>query len=635
MKDIQGKERNLQDLLANKKYTIPFYQREYRWERKQVEELINDLMDEFDDSFNPEHLKLKDRSCISEYASYYMGSVILNTQDNAIIDGQQRLTTLTLLLIYLDNLQKEKFSEDEQSEIKSLICSKSYGSYSFNMNVEERAKCLESLYRTGEYTDELTDPSIKNICDRYADIVEIFQAALTENEPSEEPINDKKILFFIDWLINKVFFIEIKTENEQDAYKVFVTMNDRGLRLTPSDMLKGYLLSQITDNAKRTSANKIWKDQLTKLNKAGTAFEEKDFIDDFIRDWLRAQYADSIKENKKGALPQDFDLIGTGFHKWVKDNALKLGLRSSDDYYLFITGNFKEFSNLYIKLNEHAHRYSNDFEYIYYNANRSITSLQYLLEMAAIDINDTEDMKNRKLKLVSCYMDQYIVRRVINFKSVGYSAIKYAIFTLTRQIRRNSIDEIKAILKNTVQSLKDKDDKILTLEGIKDFYLNNFFKWHVQHILARLTDFVERGSEVPETSFEKYVDTNRKNRYDIEHITPNDYLANKDKYVDEREFESQRNMLGDLILLPADKNRSYQDMPFSEKVEKYFGENLLAKTLNHKCYENNPRFLKFKSDNNFDFKGYDDFDKSTIRERQELYYNLAKMIWNPDNLDRF
>lgn len=51
MKDIQGKERNLQDLLANKKYTIPFYQREYQWERKQVEELINDLMDEFNDSF--------------------------------------------------------------------------------------------------------------------------------------------------------------------------------------------------------------------------------------------------------------------------------------------------------------------------------------------------------------------------------------------------------------------------------------------------------------------------------------------------------------------------------------------------------------------------------------------------------
>ncbi len=183
MKDIQGKERSLQDLLANKKYTIPFYQREYQWERKQVEELINDLTDEFNDSFNPEHLKLQNRSCISEYASYYMGSVILNTQDNAIIDGQQRLTTLTLLLIYLDNLQKEKFSEDEQSEIKSLIYSKSYGSYSFNMNVEERAKCLESLYKTGKYTDEITDPSIKNICDRYADIVEIFQEALTGNEP--------------------------------------------------------------------------------------------------------------------------------------------------------------------------------------------------------------------------------------------------------------------------------------------------------------------------------------------------------------------------------------------------------------------------------------------------------------------
>lgn len=83
--------------------------------------------------------------------------------------------------------------------------------------------------------------------------------------------------------------------------------------------------------------------------------------------------------------------------------------------------------------------------------------------MAAIDIKDSEDIKNRKLKLVSCYVDQYIVRRVINFKSVGYSAIKYAIFTLTRQIRRRDIDEIKVILKNTVQSLKIKMIKFLLL----------------------------------------------------------------------------------------------------------------------------------------------------------------------------
>lgn len=633
MRDILGKEKNLQDLLSNKKYTIPFYQREYQWERKQVEELINDLTDEFNDSFNPDHLKLQGRGCINEYASYYMGSVILNANDNAIIDGQQRLTTLTLLLIYLDKLQKERFSDEEQSEINNLIYSKSYGAYSFNLNVDERAKCLEALYKKGEYNDDLTDPSIKNICDRYSDITEIFQAALSENEPSEETINDKKILFFIDWLVNKVFFIEIKTENEQDAYKVFVTMNDRGLRLTPSDMLKGYLLSQITDNSKRTSANKIWKEQLTKLNKVGTTFEEKDFVGDFIRDWLRAQYADSIKENKKGAQPQDFDLIGTGFHKWVKENALKLGLHSSDDFYTFITKNFKEFSNLYISLNELARKFNRNYEYIYYNANRSITSLQYQLVMAAIDIDDPKDIQDRKIKLVSCYVDQYIVRRVVNFKSVGYSAIKYAIFSLTRQIRKKDINEIKLILKNAVQSLRDKDDKLLTLEGIKDFYLNNFFKWHVQHILARFTDYVEQGSEVPDTSFEKYVDSNRKNRYDIEHITPNDFLSNKSKYSDEQEFERQRNMLGDLILLPADKNRSYQDMPFIEKVEKYFGENLLAKTLYSKCYENNPRFLKFKSDNNLDFKNYSDFDKNSIRERQELYYNLAKIIWAPDNID--
>ena len=54
--------------------------------------------------------------------------------------------------------------------------------------------------------------------------------------------------------------------------------------------------------------------------------------EDCIKAWLRAKYADSIRENRKGAKPEDFDYIGGSFHKWVRDEHARLGLNSSTDF---------------------------------------------------------------------------------------------------------------------------------------------------------------------------------------------------------------------------------------------------------------------------------------------------------------
>ncbi len=64
----------------------------------------------------------------------------------------------------------------------------------------------------------------------------------------EKDIIDNILPFFADYLVNKVMLFEIGVPSEQDAHRVFVTMNDRGLKLGPIDLLKGYLLSNIFDN---------------------------------------------------------------------------------------------------------------------------------------------------------------------------------------------------------------------------------------------------------------------------------------------------------------------------------------------------------------------------------------------------
>lgn len=85
MKKIEGSPKNLKQLLQNTKYSIHYYQREYMWQRKHIEELIDDLTSEF-----MEYYKTGDsRQAVVDYGAYFMGSIVLAGRENAIIDGQQ------------------------------------------------------------------------------------------------------------------------------------------------------------------------------------------------------------------------------------------------------------------------------------------------------------------------------------------------------------------------------------------------------------------------------------------------------------------------------------------------------------------------------------------------------------------
>ncbi len=75
-----------------------YYQREYKWQKKQVAELVDDLADKFRESYHAAH----ERSAVEGYGHYFLGSIIISDKEGRkfIIDGQQRLTSLTLLLIF-------------------------------------------------------------------------------------------------------------------------------------------------------------------------------------------------------------------------------------------------------------------------------------------------------------------------------------------------------------------------------------------------------------------------------------------------------------------------------------------------------------------------------------------------------
>lgn len=606
MKRIDGTPKNVRELFTGVKYTLHYYQREYRWTKQQIEELLEDLTSEFLEFYEPGHPLSK----VPEYGHYFLGSVVLTEDENAIIDGQQRLTSLMLLLIYLYHQLEDT---EDKAEVLTLFWSKKAGEKTFSINAAERNKCLTALkdndvtFVPGSEAPE----SVRNIYARYQELDQIFP----------EEVKGEALPFFKDWLLDNVDFIRIIAKTEQDAHKIFVSMNDRGLSLTSVEMLKGFLLSEIENDKQRNEANDIWKDTMVSLNDLG-----KNQDTDFIKNWLRAQYAQTIRESKAGAENKDWDIIGNPFHKWVRENTDKLKLKKSDDFYRFVVKEMVLFANIYKLLLRSSQQFNKDYEYIYYNANRDFT-LQYQLILAAIDPNDTWETIERKIKAMSCYVDQYIALRVFSYKKVGYNDRKNAIFAFTLKFRRKPLAELVDLLYDDITGME------FQIDGVQSFSLNQFTGRYMLHNLARLTHYVEEQCGL-NTRFEDYVDRTIKNPCDIEHVWANRFDQHKNEFQTKEEFETYRNKFGGLLLLPRDKNRSFQDKTYDEKLKMYYSENMLARSLHPLCYQNNPQFLKFIQRENLSefFQAKNTFDKNTFIERQKLYQALAARIWNPERI---
>ena len=92
MREIIGHARTVRELLRGVKYSIDYFQREYKWQDKQVRELIDDLTDKFLEEYEPGHSRMR----VAEYPHYFLGSIIISKKDGVtyIVDGQQRLTSL-------------------------------------------------------------------------------------------------------------------------------------------------------------------------------------------------------------------------------------------------------------------------------------------------------------------------------------------------------------------------------------------------------------------------------------------------------------------------------------------------------------------------------------------------------------
>jgi len=593
-KIVDSKVFSLKSLFSDK-YDVDFYQREYVWESRQVEDLINDLSHEFLRHWREED----DTSKVRDYDPYFMGEVVLSKKEEgrfAIIDGQQRFTTFSLLLIFLKN----KYPEIS-GLINTLIYSDDYGTMRFTLNIRDRKECMESLYETGRYeVKESDDISVQNLIARYNDMEDNWL----------DEINQDNIKHFTYWLIGSVVFSKVWTDDDSFAYLIFETMNDRGLSLTSVEMLRSYLLANVNSELREKSIENL-DNAISMLQSIKLSSKSKADLD-FFKTYLRGHYAETFNQKDKNS---DFTRIGNQFHRWVKDKSTQLKLSDSQNFIDFID-KIAYFSDVYKKVNDIiSNRDTTDYLYVIVNADYNFT-LQTAVILAGVSYLDSKEIIEKKIKIISKYLTKVLSWKVWQQSQTSQSAMEAPIYELAQKVRGGTVEQIEQILKKNPINIPSIDSHIPVL--------NQQNKNKLRVLLALITEIVAR-----ESSQSNYLlnQRDKKNPIEVEHIWPIHFEEFQNEFEDEATFANTRNRIGGLLLLPKKFNASYNDKPYSMKIEQYFSQNVLAKSLNFKEYTNDTGFKNFIMQSGLCFKAYENFTIKSNLERSELYREILKWNW--------
>lgn len=606
-RSIDGVAKTISEVLEKKKYSIDYYQREYKWESKQVGELVADLSTKFLELYSPDHA----RTDVAKYPGYFLGSIIISQKGSQpfIVDGQQRLTSLTLLLTYLRRLQ---YGRGDAVDIDQLIFSEKFGVKSFNLDIPDRLDCMEALFETGTYEPAHNAPeSVHTLTERYVELDALF--------PEELKLD--ALPFFVDWLKDRVQLVQITAYTDDDAYAIFETMNDRGLKLTPADMLKGYLLSNMGIGTTRITANELWRTRLRALDE-----HTDDAGSDFLKTWLRSQYSTKIRERRKGARPEDWDRIGTEFHRWLREAHQRIGLNTTEDYYNFVIQDLDFYSQQYARILDAStgtFHPDSPLRFIRFNVDHGFT-LQNQLLLAPLRLDDSHDVIEKKMEIVARFIDILLAWRIWNFRATAYSTMSYAMFNVMRETRGLDSEQLARSLRDYLLRVDE------TFDTNDDLYVHQQNRGQLHKILARITDYITTKSGQASPYLE--LTNSTKVKYEVEHIWADHPEQHTDEFDHDAEFARHRNRIGDLLLLPKQFNASYNDDPYERKLPHYFGQNLLAASLNPLSYEKNPGFIAFVRSNGLPFKPCEEFKAADITDRGQLYREIAKKVWNPDDL---
>ncbi|AIA72446.1 conserved hypothetical protein [Pectobacterium atrosepticum SCRI1043] len=257
-KNITGAEYSLSKIFSSDfDYEIPPYQRPYAWTPEEAGELFDDLNDFY-------HYEKEE--------SYFLGSIVLIKQENKphsqVIDGQQRLTTLTILIAALTSLIDDKEAKDEcfsyiQEPGKRLqgipakprLALRQRDRTFFATTVQ----ALEFENLANIDTAQLENESQVNIQ---------LNALLLQKKLQQTFSNTETLINFGVFLMTRCFLVAVTSPSQQSAFRVFSVLNNRGMDLLPSDLIKADAIGKIIES-KRDIFNDKWEEIEVNTGRSG------------------------------------------------------------------------------------------------------------------------------------------------------------------------------------------------------------------------------------------------------------------------------------------------------------------------------------------------------------------------------
>jgi len=556
--NIVAKEQPIYKVFSNEYFfEIPRYQRPYSWKTEQVEELIEDLGNFAFQDEKFENLK-----------PYFLGSIVLirgEKHDVKVIDGQQRLITLTILF----SVMRELLSDSDES-VKSITKRiHEEGDYSAGIKgkfrIALRSKDQDFFNTYIQLPGGINKIPLEKSLQDSQDNIRKNALCLKKKLGNQNEYPRDKIDLLIRYIVQKCLLVVVSTSDEESAYRIFTVLNNRGLPLSHADILKAEIIGEIHDSEEEDVYAKKWEDKEVELgiDQFRDLFSHIRMINRKVKakDTILKEIRDYIKPKER---PKEFI-----------DNKL---IPYAEAFYDVKNASFESNSN------------AEKINYYFGCLNRLDNEdwippvISYLGKWGN---RDTERVVEFLKKLERLSFGLHVLRKNINSRIDKYGKILSAI----------EIDDLVAL--ESSLSLSDEECKDIINAIDRDIYGKQF----ARYLLLRL------DAELPS---EGEVFYNHK-IISIEHVLPQNPDENSEwaRLFDEYEREDLTNCLGNLVLLSRKKNSSAKNYDFNKKKFSYFKQegvtpfNLTTDVLTH-----------------------DQWTHNVICKRQKDLLNKCKNIWD-------
>lgn len=613
-KMIDPSKLTVENCLKGKKYFIDFYQREYVWTKETIETLLKDICWTFENSYAEYGDAELSPQVMAKYAWYYLNVFITNNVDEKIfvVDGQQRLTSLTLIAAYLFHRVRNETLRDV---LKNCIYSSDrYAGNLYNIDHEKRHRMMDVIFNSdGEgWEGEFNCVTEATLLERYRDVKSFFE---------RKAFDEKKLYVFANYFLERLVLVELSIEKENTAM-VFEVINDRGEPLKRFEILKGKLIGTLPkDDTEYYSA--IWQEAMNNV---------KGIEDDFFLDLLKCRFMTTNNSSMVSAL-------SSAYHRYMfeSDNPIANGLcfrRQDADHVANIKSFIKQDVAYYAKLYGKIRANAND--YLKYDNDINQLTNQYQNILAACTLNDSEE--DAKVEKIAREFDRmYMVLRLNGvYNSNSFQDLAYELNGLLKAL---PISDYRATFDTLIERFicqrlgVPRLDSLLEYGRFNQQRYTNFETRPLRYLFARVDKYIcdGIGENMLASVYDIVKKTGARTGFHIEHILSRNEES-QSKFVSEEEFDDQRNRLGGLLLLRGLNNISSGNELYQDKLRTYSNGPYWGRTLVPETYHANVPFREFNESfvaaHGIGFEAITDFDKNALEKRCRLLFEIVKAIWD-------